>query len=247
LKGVRGRRPVDLAPLEQLLVRFAQLVLEHPRIKEIDINPLLAGAEQLIALDARVILHPPEMADADLPRGVIRPYPKQYMSHWTANDARTFEIRPIRPEDEQMVAKFHETLSDQTVYSRFSQVLPLVQRTLHERLARICFNDYDRQIALVAIDDQPAEPRVAGIVRLIKRRWGESAEFSILISDSYQRVGLGTHLIERLLEVGRAERLKRIVGHISLENRAMVSLCRRLGFTIDGDSSDTMRAVEIQL
>lgn len=146
-----------------------------------------------------------------------------------------------------MVAKFHETLSDQTVYSRFSQVLPLGQRTLHERLARICFNDYDRQIALVAIDNQPAEPRVAGIVRLIKRRWGESAEFSILISDRYQRVGLGTELLERLLEVGRAERLSRIVGHISLENRAMVSLCRRLGFTIDGNSSDTMRSVEIQV
>ena len=244
LKGVRGRKPVDLAALEQLLVRFAQLVLEHPRIKEIDINPLLAGSEQIIALDARVVLHLPEIADVDLPRGIIRPYPRQYVSRWTATDGREFEIRPIRPEDERLVAKFHEPLSDETVYSRFSQVLPLSQRTLHERLARICFNDYDRQIALVAIDEQP---RIAGIVRLIKRRSGESAEFSILISDPYQRVGLGTHLMQRLLEIGRAERLKRIVGHISVDNRAMVSLCRQLGFTIDGNTSDTMRAVEVQL
>ena len=247
LQGIRGRRPADLEALDQLLVRFSQLVLEHPRIREIDINPLLAGDEQLIALDARVVLHPPETADADLPCGVIRPYPRQYVSRWTAKDGRAFEIRPIRPEDEKLVAKFHETLSDQSVYSRFSQVLPLGQRTLHERLARICFNDYDRQIALVAIDERPDEPRVAGIVRLIKRRSDESAEFSILISDPYQRVGLGTYLIERLLEVGLAERLNRIAGHISLDNRAMVSICRQLGFTIGGNVNDSMRAVEIQL
>ena len=247
LQGIRGRRPVDFAALEQLLVRFSQLVLEHPRIREIDINPLLAGAEQLVALDARVVLHSPEIGDADLPGGVIRPYPRQYVSHWTARDGRAFEIRPIRPEDELLVAKFHETLSDQTVYSRFSQVLPLSQRTLHERLARICFIDYDRQIALVAVDDQPAGPRVAGIARLIKLHSGNAAEFAILISDPYQRVGLGTQLMERLLEVGRAERLGRIVGHISVENRAMVSLCQRLGFTIGENASDTMRTVEIRL
>ncbi len=247
LVGVRGRKPVDLAALEQLLVRFSQLVLENPRIREIDVNPLLAGPQRLIALDARVVLHPTEIAEADLPRGVIRPYPRQYVSRWMATDGREFEIRPIRPEDERLVAKFHESLSDQTVYSRFSQVLPLSQRTLHERLARICFNDYDRQIALVAIDEEAAEPTIAGITRLIKRRSGGAAEFSILISDAYQRVGLGTHLIERLLDIGRAERLKRIVGHISVDNRAMVSLCRRLGFSIDGNTNDVMRAVAIEL
>jgi acetyltransferase len=247
LQGVRGRKPVDLASLEQLLVRFSQLVLEHPRIREIDINPLLAGAEQLVALDARIVLHPPESAEADLPCGVIRPYPRQYVSHWTASDGRAFEIRPIRPEDELLLSKFHETLSDQTVYSRFSQVLPLSQRTLHERLARNCFLDYDRQMALVAIDKQPVGPRMAAIARIIKLHSGKAAEFAILVSDPYQRVGLGSQLMERLIEVGRSERLQRIMGHISVENRAMVTLCQRLGFTIGGNASDTMRVVEIQL
>ena len=246
LHGVRGRRPVDLAALEQLLVRFSQLILEHPRICEIDINPLLASAERLVALDARVVLHPPDTAEADLPRGVIRPYPRQYVSHWTAADGRALTIRPIRPEDEGLLAKFHTTLSDQTVYSRFSQVLPLSQRTVHERLSRICFIDYDRQMVLVAVDDQPAEPRMAAIARLNKLHGGNEAEFAVLVSDPYQRVGLGSRLMERLVEVGRAERLQRIVGHISLENRAMISLCQRLGFTIGGNATDAMRAVEIR-
>ncbi len=248
LKGVRGRRPVDLAALEQLLVRFSQLVIEHPRIREIDINPLFAAPDRIVALDARVVLHAPEIADADLPRSVIRPYPRQYVSHWTAGDGRPLLIRPIRPEDEQLVAQFHTTLSDQTVYSRFSQVLPLSQRTVHERLARVCFIDYDRQMALVAIDEQLLEqPRIAGIARLIKLHSSNAAEFSILISDSYQHCGLGTQLMSRLLDVGRGERLERIVGHISIDNRAMLALCRRLGFTVSDSAPDTMRRVAIAL
>ena len=248
LKGVRGRRPVDLTALEQLLVRFSQLVIEHPRIREIDINPLFAAPDRIVALDARVVLHPSEIADADLPRSVIRPYPRQYVSHWTARDGRPLLIRPIRPEDEQLVAQFHGTLSDQTVYARFSQVLPLSQRTVHERLARVCFIDYDRQMALVAIDEQQQDvPRIAGIARLIKLPSSNAAEFSILISDPYQRCGLGTQLMSRLVEVGRAERLERIVGHISIDNRAMVALCRRVGFTIADSALDTMRRVAIAL
>jgi acetyltransferase len=231
-----------------LLVRFSQLVIEHPRIREIDINPLLAGPDRIIALDARVVLHAPAIADADLPRSVIRPYPRQYVSHWTARDGRRLLIRPIRPEDETLAAQFHATLSDQTVYSRFSQVLTFDQRTVHERLARVCFVDYDRQMALVAIDEQqPEQPRVAGIARLIKLPSSNSAEFSILISDRYQRCGLGTQLMSRLVEVGRAERLERIIGDIRIDNRAMLSLCRRLGFTVTDSGPDTMRHAVIAL
>ena len=103
LQGVRGRRPVDLAALERLLVRFSELVVEQRRIKEIDINPLLASPERLIALDARVVVHGPEV-DADrLPRPAIRPYPTQYVAPWTGEDGLTVTIRPIRPEDEPLM------------------------------------------------------------------------------------------------------------------------------------------------
>ena len=157
LKGIRGRRPIDVDALEQLLVRFSLLVVEQRWIKEIDINPLLASPERLLALDARVVLHDASVAEADLPRLAIRPYPRQYERPWTAPDGTSVLIRPIRPEDEPAMVQFHAELTEETVYSRYFEHLGLSQRTAHERLTRICFNDYDREIALVA-----EEPDAAG-------------------------------------------------------------------------------------
>lgn len=247
LQGIRGQPPVDLAALEQLLVRFGQLVLEQPRIKEIDINPLLASSERLIALDARVVLHPTECAEADLPRPVIRPYPRQYVSHWTAKDGRNLLIRPIRPEDEGLLAKFHETLSAQSVYARYAQVLSLSQRTVHERLARLCFIDYDRQMALVAVDEQPSEPRMVAVARLIKLHGARDAEFAVIASDAYQHIGLGSQLMSRLVAIGREEKLGRIIGQINASNQQMLAICQRLGFQVTGSQDDTTRIAVLNL
>ncbi len=118
LKGVRGRKPVDLAALEDLLVRFSQLVVEQPWIKEIDINPLLASPERLLALDARVVVHGLEMSEDKLPRTAIRPYPMQMVREWTMKDGSQVTIRPIRPEDEPAMIKFHQKLSERSVYLR---------------------------------------------------------------------------------------------------------------------------------
>ena len=106
LKGVRGRKAVDLEALERLLVRFSQLVIEQPWISEIDINPLLASPDKLIALDARIVLHDPAKKD-QLPKPAIRPYPTQYVSNWTMKDGTAVTIRPILPEDEPLMAEFH--------------------------------------------------------------------------------------------------------------------------------------------
>ena len=125
LKGVRGRRPVDLTALEKLLVRFSDLVVEQPWIKEIDINPLLASPDRLLALDARVIVHGSEVRDSDVPRPAIRPYPTKYISSWTAKDGSEFVLRPIRPEDEPSIVKFHGTLSDRSVMLRYFHAMTL--------------------------------------------------------------------------------------------------------------------------
>ena len=111
LKGVRGRKPIDKDVLASLLVRFSELVAEQPRIAEIDINPLLASPERIIALDARVVLHPAEIADADLPRFAIRPYPHEYEHEGCTDDGVRMLVRPIRPEDEPTLARFHAGLS----------------------------------------------------------------------------------------------------------------------------------------
>ncbi|HVU69447.1 MAG TPA: acetate--CoA ligase family protein, partial [Ktedonobacteraceae bacterium] len=171
LQGTRGRSPVDLNELEQVLVRLSYLVTEQNRIKEIDINPLLASSHRLLALDARIVLHEPEVPDEELPRLAIRPYPLQYVQSWTLHDGTPVVLRPIRPEDETLMIAFHRTLSDESVYARWLHLIKLSQRIAHERLIGVCFLDYDREIALVAerVDPQTGKKEILGVGRLIKR------------------------------------------------------------------------------
>jgi acetyltransferase len=249
LKGVRGRRPVDLARLEQLLVRFSELVVEQRWIREIDINPLLASPERLLSLDARVVLHGPEVQEDALPRIAIRPYPIQYVASTKLKDGTEVTIRPIRPEDEPLIVKFHETLSAQSVYFRYFHMMALSQRVAHERLTRICFIDYDREIALVAEDTDPDtnERVVLGVGRLSRLRGTREAEFSLLINDQYQRRRLGTELVRRLIHIGREEKLEKIRADIMAENVVMQRVCKKLGFRLHHESADGLVSAELDL
>jgi len=245
LKGIRGRRPIDVTALEQLLVRFSMLVVEQRWIREIDINPLLASPEQLVALDARVVLHDPDVLEADLPRLAIRPYPRQYVSPWEARDGSMFVIRPIRPDDEPLVVTFHAELTEETVYSRYFQFLGLSQRTAHERLTRVCFNDYDREIALVAEQtDAAGERHIVAIARLSKEHAVPEAEFSMIVGDRWQRRGLGAELLRRLVEIGRDEGLALIWADLLAGNLGMRRTSESVGFTIieEGLGDSTVRA-----
>ncbi len=236
LKGVRGRKPVDLAALEQLIVRFSYLITEQMWIKEIDINPLLASPEGLLALDARVVLHSPDTSA--LPRSAIRPYPTQYVQPWKFPDGSEVVIRPIRPEDEPMIARFHEHLSERSVYLRYFHLMDLERRVSHDRLLRICFNDYDRDIALVAVHGDA----ILAVGRL-RRIDATDAELAVLISDEYQGRGLGTELSRRLVEIARAEKMERVIAEILPENIHMQRVCRELGFRMDQHSDGGVRAV----
>ena len=127
-QGVRGRAAVDMAALENVLVHFSRLVVEQPWIKEMDINPLLVSPERVIALDARIVLQDPGMPEELLPRPAIRPYPVQYVSPWTAKNGMQVLLRPIGPEDEPAMVRFHETLSDRSVYLRYFHMQKLSSR-----------------------------------------------------------------------------------------------------------------------
>jgi acetyltransferase len=245
LEGVRGRKPVDLAALEEFLVRFSHLVVEQPRIREIDINPVLASPEHIVALDARVVLHGAEVADAQLPRPAIRPYPVQYVQPWNMKNGDAVTIRPIRPEDEPLLIRLHQALSERTVYLRYFQPLKLSQRTAHERLTRICFIDYDREMVLVVErKKEDGHPEAVAIGRLSKLRGGSNeAELAVLVDDRHQGQGLGTELYRRLIAVARDEKLKRVVSTILTENREMRAICQKLGFHLESDLEDgTVRA-----
>ncbi len=249
LKGVRGRKPVDLAAMEQLLVRFSLLVVDQPWIKEIDINPLIASPERLLALDARVVLHDPATPESELPRPAIRPYPVQYESDWTMKNGDPLVIRPIRPEDEPMMVKFHEALSERTVYQRYLQMLHLSQRIAHERLTRICFIDYARQMALVAEREIPGtgEKQIIAVGRLQGITGATESEFAVVVADEYQKAGLGTELLRRLIEIGRAEGVKVITADILAENSAMQKVSEKLGFKLTREPGDPVVSARLEL
>ena len=246
LRGVRGREPVDLTLLDSILVKFSRLIIEQPWIKELDINPLSVSAERIIALDARVVLHGADVEEECLPKPVIRPYPLQFLWQEQIKDGSTVNIRPIRPEDEPLVVEFHKHLSEQSVYFRYFRVMDYRQRVAHERLTRICFIDYDREIALVAERKRPdgEGSEILGIGRLVKSFGDREGEFAVLIADHAQRMGLGTLLLKHIVDLGRAEKLNRVVGSILTENLGMLKVSERLGFKISSHlGDDTATAV----
>jgi len=234
LKGVRGRKPVNMAALESLLVRFSQLVVEQPWISEIDINPLLASPDRLLALDARVVLHGPAATLDKLPKPAIRPYPLQYVWSWKTRDGNRVTIRPVRAEDEPLMVKFHQTLSDRSVYLRYFCSLSLSRRVAHERLLRICFGDYDREVVLVAEGTHPetGEPRIMGVGRMNRSQTGGDAEVAVLVADRYQKLGLGEELLRRVIEIARNEKVASVSAEMLTDNIAMQIIMKRLGFRV---------------
>jgi len=237
LTGGAGHPAIDMAALEKLLVRFSQLVVEQRAIAEIEINPLLASPEHLIALDARIVLHGKEVADDRLPVPAIRPYPSQYSDTAELRNGGLVKIRPIRPEDEPRMVQFHGTLSDDSVFYRYAGMLKLDARVAHERLSRICFIDYDREMALVG--ERPAAdglPAIVAVARLTRLTGTREAEFALLVSDAVQGQGLGHVLLRRLFDVGRDWGIDRIVAEILHGNTPMRRVCTDLGFSFEGET-----------
>jgi acetyltransferase len=251
LKGIRGRRAVDLPGLEQLLVRFSQLVVDQPWIKEMDVNPLIASAVEMLALDARVVLHDPATPEDKLPRTVIRPYPDQYVSQWVMpGTGINVIIRPIRPEDEPMMVEFHSGLSDHTVYMRYFTAMKLSQRTTHERLTRVCCIDYDREMALVGEirDPETGQKRIIAVARIVRMRSDPNeAEFAVLVSDAYHRRGVGAELVRQLIAVARGEKIRHLQGAIMPDNVSMQRLAESLGFTVQYSDEEKLVMADMDL
>jgi acetyltransferase len=249
LQGVRGRRAVDEKALEALLVRFSELVADQPRVREIDINPLLASSDGLLALDARMVLFGCKVREEELPRPAIRPYPIEYVSQWQMKDGSSVTIRPIRGEDESRMAEFHKGLSDATVYLRYFQVQRLESRVEHERLIRKCFLDYDREMALVAerLNKETGAHELLAVGRLVRQRDKREAELGVVVADCWQGAGLGTELVRRLIEIARCEGIGRIKAEILSENAIMMVLAKHFHFAIVREEDPTSLTATLAL
>jgi acetyltransferase len=241
LEGKAGRPAADLGALEVLLVRFSRLLGDFLEIQEVDMNPVLATPGRVVALDARVVLAPP---DAPLPRLTVHPYPNQYSAPFRMRDGREVLVRPIAPEDEPLLIAMHAGHSEQTIRRRYFSLL----RTLsHESLVRLCHLDYEREMALVAEHRGAAGPHILGESRYHGRPETGEAEFALVVDDAAQRQGLGRHLMERLIGVARARGVRRLVGQVLAENGPMLDLMRKLGFHPEPSPDPGVVAVALDL
>ncbi|OIO38209.1 MAG: acetyl CoA synthetase subunit alpha [Candidatus Omnitrophica bacterium CG1_02_46_14] len=249
LGGVRGEQPVDLALLNELLVQFSRLVVEQRWIKEIDINPLLISPDQCVALDARVVLHEANVTEDELPRLAIRPYPVEYVQDVKMIDGQEVSIRPIRPEDEPLIVKFHHSLSEQSIYQRYFRTMGLSERIAHNRLISVCFNDYDREIALVADYRNPKtkEHEILAVARLSRLHGTQDAIFSMIVADAFQHRGLGTQMVRLGLDAAKKEKIKKVSAYTHPDNRAMKKVCQNAGFKFHFDKERDLEIAEFSL
>lgn len=231
LHGVRGRKGVDLKKLEQILVQFSSLVVEQRWIKECDMNPILASHEGIVALDARIVLHDPSTHPGDLPKSAIRPYPRQYIEEAILGETALL-IRPIRPDDEPLLHQFHRDLSEDTVRQRWFKDLGYEERVAHKSLLRVAFIDYDREIVLIA--QNPATKEILGAGRIAKLPLTlKKAAFALVVKDKWQNKGLGTKLMNKLIEVAKVEEIEEIYAPMLQGNHQMQAMCKRLGFQFE--------------
>jgi acetyltransferase len=172
----------------------------------------------------------------------VRPYPVQYVSDWTTTGGMQVVIRPIRPEDEPLMVKFHGTLSEQSVYLRYFHMEKLDSRVAHERLVKKCFINYESEMALVADWQNPStgEHQILAVGRMTKIPDVCEAEVAVLVSDQAQKQGLGTELVRRLIEVARDEELEQLVAVILPENYGMMALARHFRFTVRESTDPTV-------
>lgn len=245
LEGYRGKAPVDMTALEQALVKVSYLLVDFPEILEMDVNPLQVRHDGICALDARIVIEPKDVRKITLPGShlMISMYPSK--DHWDVPiDGEKAHIRAIKPEDEPLWAEMVESFSPATTEYRFFGPVKEVTKSM---AARYCHIDYDREIALVAIRESKGKKRksMLGVARLtIETANAEEGEFAIVVRDEYQRKGVGSKLMDALIQAARDRHVREIYGHVLAANPGMTRFAEDLGFDIrPGDEPEVRRLV----
>ncbi|AGM41670.1 acetyltransferase [Spiribacter salinus M19-40] len=239
LQGYRDRQSADLDAIDLTLTRIAQIAADLSRVKELDINPLLASSEGVVALDARVRIGENGQGSRRL---AIRPYPRELEKTVTADDGKHYLLRPILPEDEPALHRAFAHLTPEQIRLRF--FAPMKQLS-HMAAARFTQIDYNREMALIITDPNkvPGEAELYGAVHIHADPDGEKAEYSIVVRHDLTRQGLGRLLMEHVIDYARQRGIAEIDGDVLRENQPMLALCRQLGFEehVDTDERDIIR------
>jgi acetyltransferase len=226
LEAYRGKPAADVDAIALTLVKVSQMICDLDQIAELDINPLLADAQGVVALDARIKVAPSAMpADQRL---AIRPYPKALEETLVLPDGQELFLRPIRPEDEPALQGLFARLSKDEIRLRFLHAMKILSHDMAARLTQI---DYDREMALVLTDPGvQAEPMLYGVVRLAGDPDNQRAEFAILIRRDFTGMGLGPMLMRRIIDYARKRGIAELFGDVLVDNRPMLKLCQAFGF-----------------
>ena len=216
------------------MIKFSQMLIDHPEIKEVDINPLIPQGNDLIAVDARIIL---DTEPEKHPHLIITPYPIKYMKHIKLKDGMEVLLRPIKPEDENMWLDMFKSFSEETVRFRFFRI---IKDTPHEVRTRYCNIDYDREIGIVAEVEENKKKRLLGVARLIQDPGKkDEAEFALVVTDEWQRQGLGSWFLDYLIEIAKDKSLSKVNGVVLKDNYPMIALCREKNFRFsEGDPGE---------
>ena len=244
----RGADPVDMDALEQVLLRVSEMVCELPQLREMDINPIIVDERGAVAVDARVVIeNAPQAASgrsSDYQHLAILPYPARHEQVWPLRGGGQYIVRPIHPNDAQMLQELVQHLSPESRYSRFVSSMHELPPSM---LARFTLIDYDREMALVAVckersagaDGEIAESeRIVGISQYVTNLDQSSCEFSLVVADDFSGKGLGSRLMESIMDVAREKGLAEIEGLVLAKNPAMLKLMKSLGFSVKPFAED---------
>jgi acetyltransferase len=240
LKGYRNEPPANIKLLEELLVRFSQMLVDFPQLKEVDVNPLFINEKEAFAFDARIVIDPKKVFMKLEPHQhlVITPYPTKYETFWRLRDERTVLLRPIKPEDEPLWLEMFQNFSEESIRFRFFQVL---KDTPHETRVRYCNIDYDREIAIVSELTEEGRKRILGVARVSIEPDGKTGEIAFIVADPWQGLGLGTKLVDYVLEICADMKIETVYAIILADNYRAIGLMKKMGFKIEYMNDGTVK------
>lgn len=227
LQGYRNRPPADMELLEEMIIRLSQMMIDFPQIAELDMNPVMIKDGKTVTVDARILVSEP-VRPYPL-HLVISPYPAEDESHLVTKQGARLFVRPVRPGDVHLFQSFFKALSPGTIYYRF---FSYVKELSPRMLARFTQIDYDREIALVALNDDPEAEQMLGVARIIGDPDGKEGEFAVVVDDLWHGVGIGSNLLEKCLTIAKKRGFQRIYGFVLGENQGMLALGKKLGFQV---------------